>query len=81
MDIDNKDIVISIKGLKKSFGEMVVLDGINVDIFKDENLAILGRSGSGKSVFIKVICGLLKQDSGTVKVFGEEVDTLNLFSE
>ena len=56
---------------------MVVLDGINVDIFKDENLAILGRSGSGKSVFIKVICGLLKQDSGTVKVFGEEVDTLN----
>ena len=77
MDIDNKDIVISIKGLKKSFGEMVVLDGINVDIFKDENLAILGRSGSGKSVFIKVICGLLKQDSGTVKVFGEEVDTLN----
>ena len=54
-----------------------MLDGINVDIFKDENLAILGRSGSGKSVFIKVICGLLKQDSGTVKVFGEEVDTLN----
>ena len=77
MNIDYKDIVISIKGLKKSFGELMVLDGVDVDIYKDENLAVLGRSGSGKSVLIKIICGLLKQDSGTVKVLGEEVDTLS----
>ena len=56
MDIDYNDTVISIKGLKKSFGEKMVLNGIDVDIFKDENLAILGRSGSGKSVLIKIIC-------------------------
>jgi phospholipid/cholesterol/gamma-HCH transport system ATP-binding protein len=53
------------------------LDGINIDILKGENIAVLGRSGSGKSVLIKIISGLLKQDSGTVTVLGQEVDKLN----
>ena len=48
--IDNNSVVISIKDLKKSFGSNAVLNGINIDIFKGENLAVLGRSGSGKSV-------------------------------
>lgn len=74
---DNKEVVIAIKGLKKSFGSLVVLDGIDIDIVKGENIAVLGRSGSGKSVLIKVISGLLKPDSGMVKVLGQEVDKIS----
>jgi len=73
----NKETVISIKGLKKSFDNLTVLNGIDIDILKGENIAVLGRSGSGKSVLIKIISGLLKQDSGTVTVLGQEVDKLN----
>jgi phospholipid/cholesterol/gamma-HCH transport system ATP-binding protein len=72
-----EDAVISIRGLKKSFDELTVLNGIDLDILKGENMAVLGRSGSGKSVLIKIICGLLKPDNGSVKVFGLEVDTLS----
>ena len=75
--IDRNNIVISIKDLKKSFESNVVLDGIEIDVFKGENIAVLGRSGSGKSVLIKIISGLLKPDSGTVKVLGQEVDELD----
>lgn len=75
--IDTNDSVISIKDLKKSFNGVAVLNGINLDVFKGENVAVLGRSGSGKSVLIKIISGLLKPDSGTVKVFGQEVSKLN----
>jgi phospholipid/cholesterol/gamma-HCH transport system ATP-binding protein len=74
--IQNREVVISIQGLKKTFDNNEVLKGIDIDILKGENIAVLGRSGSGKSVLIKIISGLLKQDSGTVKVLGQEVDTL-----
>jgi len=76
-NIDINNVVISIKDLKKSFGTLDVLNGISVDISKGENLAVLGRSGSGKSVLIKIIVGLLKPDSGVVKVLGQEVDKLD----
>lgn len=74
---DDKDLVISIKDLKKSFGNNVVLNGIDIDIYKGENVAVLGRSGSGKSVLIKIISGLLKPDSGTVNVLGKEVNNIS----
>jgi phospholipid/cholesterol/gamma-HCH transport system ATP-binding protein len=74
---DDKEPVISIRDLKKSFGSLSVLNGINIDIFKGENIAVLGRSGSGKSVLIKIISGLLKPDSGMVKVLGHEVDKID----
>jgi phospholipid/cholesterol/gamma-HCH transport system ATP-binding protein len=74
---NNQEVVIAIKGLKKSFGSLVVLDGIDIDIMKGENIAVLGRSGSGKSVLIKIISGLLKPDSGIVKVLGKEVDKIS----
>jgi phospholipid/cholesterol/gamma-HCH transport system ATP-binding protein len=80
IEISNFEIdepAISIKDLKKSFGSLVVLDGVNIDIKRGENLAVLGKSGSGKSVLIKIISGLLKPDSGTVKVFGQEVDKIS----
>ncbi len=68
--------VIHIRNLYKSFGDLKVLSGIDLDIFENENFVVLGRSGSGKSVLIKIISGLLKPDSGTVKVFGVEVPKL-----
>lgn len=71
------ELVISIKDLYKSFGTNHVLQGANLDVRRKENVVVLGRSGTGKSVLIKIICGLLKQDSGIVNVLGKEVDELN----
>jgi phospholipid/cholesterol/gamma-HCH transport system ATP-binding protein len=75
--IHTDEVVVSIRQLKKSFETLVVLAGINIDIYKGENIAVLGRSGTGKSVLIKIISGLLKPDSGTVQVLGEEVDKIS----
>ncbi len=73
---DSNEIVISIKGLYKSFGENEVLRGIGLDVHNKENVVVLGRSGTGKSVLIKIVCGLLKPDSGQVNVLGKEVELL-----
>ncbi|RFS20206.1 ATP-binding cassette domain-containing protein [Chitinophaga silvatica] len=69
--------VIRIRDLYKSFGDKHVLTGIDLDLYQGENLAVLGRSGTGKSVLIKIIIGLLQQDSGTVTVLGEDVNSLS----
>jgi len=74
---DNNEVVISITKLYKSFDENHVLRGIDLELCKGENLVVLGRSGTGKSVLIKIIVGLLKPDSGTVKVFDKEVAKLD----
>jgi len=74
---DNQEVVISITKLYKSFEENQVLRGIDLELYKGENLVVLGRSGTGKSVLIKIIVGLLKPDKGTVKVFDKEVDKLD----
>jgi len=74
--IDKIQKVISIQGLYKSFGDLTVLRGIDIDVFKGENMVVLGRSGSGKSVLIKIISGLLLPDEGTVTVLGKAVDKL-----
>lgn len=76
-NIDRNELIISVRDLYKSFGDNHVLQGINLDVFEKENVAVLGRSGTGKSVLIKIICGLLKPDSGTVNVLGKSVDKLN----
>lgn len=75
--IQQEEVVITIKGLTKSFDEVPVLTGLDLTVHKGENIAVLGRSGSGKSVLIKIIAGLLRQDAGTVNVLGEDVDRLN----
>jgi ABC-type transport system involved in resistance to organic solvents, ATPase component len=74
--IDKNVVMISIRDLYKSFGDNHVLQGINLDVYKGENVVVLGRSGTGKSVLIKIICGLLKPDSGIVNVLGKEVEKL-----
>jgi phospholipid/cholesterol/gamma-HCH transport system ATP-binding protein len=76
-DIDWNETVISIRDLHKSFGDNHVLRGVNLDVHKGENVAVLGRSGTGKSVLIKIIVRLLEQDSGTVNVLGQEVTDLD----
>lgn len=68
--------VIRIEGLKKSFPGIKVLDGFNMTLYKGENLAVLGKSGSGKSVLIKCIVSLIRPDEGSVNVLGEDVLSL-----
>ncbi|HUX61503.1 MAG TPA: ATP-binding cassette domain-containing protein [Ignavibacteriaceae bacterium] len=69
--------MIEISNLYKSFGSNNVLNGVNLNINKGETLVIIGRSGCGKSVLIKHIVGLLKPDSGFVKVEDQIVNELN----
>ena len=69
--------VISIKGLYKSFGDLEILKGVDLEVLKAENMVVLGRSGSGKSVLIKILVGLLSPDEGMVKVLGQEVNKLS----
>lgn len=77
IQIDKKDAVISLRYLKKAFGKMEVLKGVDLDVFKGENLVVLGRSGSGKSVLIRMIAGLLRPDEGTINVLGEDITRLD----
>lgn len=62
--------------MKKAFGNNDVLKGVDLDLERGENVAILGESGTGKSVLIKCIVGLITPDSGTIKVLGEDVSGL-----
>jgi phospholipid/cholesterol/gamma-HCH transport system ATP-binding protein len=74
---NKEEVVISISKLYKSFDEKHVLNGIDLELHKGENVVVMGRSGSGKSVLIKIIAGLIGPDKGTVKVFGKEVDEID----
>lgn len=76
-EIKEREIVIDIKGLYKSFGDNHVLRGVNLQVARGENVVVLGRSGTGKSVLIKIVCGLLNQDEGQVNVLGQDVKNLH----
>jgi len=75
-NIDYNNKVITVSGLEKSFGDFEVLRGIDLDLYQGENLVVLGRSGTGKSVLIKIISGLLKADKGKVNVLGCNMNTI-----
>ena len=64
---------VQMRDVHKSFGRKVVLDGVNLEVAKGESLVIIGGSGTGKSVTIKCIQGLLKPDSGSIRIDGEEI--------
>ncbi len=72
-----RDKVVEIRNLKKSFGDLEVLKDISLDVYDRENLVVIGRSGTGKSVLIKCMVGLLKHDGGTINVLGKDVASLN----
>lgn len=72
-----QEAVVTIRNLYKAFGTNEVLKGVDLDLYQGENLVVLGRSGTGKSVLIKIIAGLLRPDSGSVQVLGEDVSVLS----
>ena len=74
---DRSVVMASIRDLRKSFGDREVLKGVNLDLYKSENLVILGRSGTGKSVLIKCMVGLIRPDSGAINILGKDVFSLN----
>ncbi len=73
----SEEIVVRIQDLYKSFGDNKVLNGFNMVLRKGENLVVMGKSGSGKSVMIKCLVGLMVPDSGVVEVLGEDIARLN----
>jgi len=74
----DKEVIIEITNLTKSFGSQEVLKEFSLKLYNGENLVVLGKSGSGKSVLIKCIVGLLKPDGGTIKVFDHIVTALTV---
>ena len=73
----SNEIIAEIINLKKSFGEQEVLKSISFKLYKGENLVVLGKSGSGKSVLIKCIVRLMNADDGSINVFGKDVSKLS----
>src|SRR5687767_10206458 len=73
-NISNKEKVIDVQGLKIAFGTQQVLNGVSFHLYKGENLVILGKSGSGKSVLIKCITELLKPDGGSIMVLDKDMN-------
>src|SRR5207247_10027649 len=67
---------IRVAGLRKTFGEQVVLGGIDMEVNRGETLTVLGRSGTGKSVLLKLIMGLQKPDAGSIQIGGQEIAEL-----
>ncbi|ESU26636.1 methionine ABC transporter ATP-binding protein [Flavobacterium limnosediminis JC2902] len=65
--------VIKIKNLMKSYGDNNVLNGFNMELYEGENLVIMGKSGSGKSVMIKCLIGLEEVDSGSIEIMGKDI--------
>jgi phospholipid/cholesterol/gamma-HCH transport system ATP-binding protein len=69
--------ILTIKNLYKAFSSNQVLIDFNLDVFKGESVVVLGKSGSGKSVLIKCIIGLLEPDNGTIELLGENIANLD----
>ncbi len=68
--------VLEIKDLEKSFGDNHVLNGFSLQLFEGENLVVMGKSGSGKSVMIKCLVGLMQADSGSIRIKDQDITVL-----
>src|SRR5262249_62371690 len=73
---NGREVVIRVRGLAKKFGSQQIWDGLNLDVYRGEILAIVGGSGQGKSVLMRVITGLIKPEAGDVALFGNNAKTL-----
>lgn len=78
MEHNNDKSAIRVQGLSKSFGEQKVLDRVDLEVSRGETVTVLGRSGTGKSVMLKLIIGLQKPDGGEIEINGEEITALSL---
>lgn len=72
----NKKPVLELKNIKKSFGDNQVLKGFSMKLYEGENLVIMGKSGSGKSVMVKCIVGLIQPDSGSITIKDQDIITM-----
>ena len=72
----DREVVIRVRDLKVGFGDRLVLDGLNLDLYRGEVLGFVGASGAGKSVLTRTILGLLHKRSGAIEVFGHDLDKL-----
>jgi phospholipid/cholesterol/gamma-HCH transport system ATP-binding protein len=77
MDQENNQTDIAIENLSKSFGSQHVLNGFNLNVIHGETVAVLGRSGTGKSVLLRLLIGLQKPDSGCIRIQGQEIAGLD----
>jgi phospholipid/cholesterol/gamma-HCH transport system ATP-binding protein len=79
MNEKKRDIepILELRGLKKSFGENPVLNGFNLQLYEGENLVVMGKSGSGKSVMIKCLVGLMQADEGSIRIKGHDITVLS----
>jgi len=73
MEGKQNELAVVLQGLRKSFGGQTILNGIDLRVVQGETLAVLGRSGSGKSVLLKLIIGLQKPDAGSIRIHGQEI--------
>jgi phospholipid/cholesterol/gamma-HCH transport system ATP-binding protein len=78
MTKNNDKVAISVRDLSKSFGEQKVLDRVDLEVERGQTVTVLGRSGTGKSVLLKLIIGLQKPDGGEVEIGGEEITAMRL---
>jgi len=76
IEVDREKVVIRVERVDKSFGDLHVLRNVDLWLYNRENLVVLGRSGTGKSVLIKLISGLLRPDAGNITVLGQTVNRL-----
>lgn len=76
--LEGKVPVVAVENLHKSFGNQTVLNGISLSVGRGETLAVLGRSGTGKSVLLRLIIGLEKPDSGSVRIHGQDLAGLDI---
>jgi phospholipid/cholesterol/gamma-HCH transport system ATP-binding protein len=76
MEKENRKIVLELKDIHKSFGKNHVLKGFNMKLYEGENLVIMGKSGSGKSVMVKCIVGLIQPDTGSITIRDQDIITM-----
>src|SRR5262245_34060434 len=76
-DLEVRETVIRVKGLRKSFGDHTVLDGIDLSVHRGEILVIIGGSGCGKSTLLRLLIGALSPDAGRVEIFGQDLAALD----
>ncbi len=77
MKENGSDFLIRITELQKAFGEQKVLNGISLEVKRGETVAVLGRSGGGKSVLLKLIIGLQTPDGGSIQIADKEITKLD----